>query len=224
MHFSVVVPWRSDDGIRAEIFEWITERWKILYPYEIEFIVCDSGDEPFSRSKSRNQGAKNASTDVLVFADADTIPVRRFIDKSVESASLSRWCIAYDMGRYYNLNSVHTRELLRADPATLICEPVEGMWDHKITSWAGMFAVSQEDFWRIGGYDERFIGWGHEDVALRLALDNEVCKHDRVVDGFAIHLDHPRANATFNTEIELANRRIFRRDYQRKYRWRDERV
>jgi hypothetical protein len=35
----------------------------------------------------------------------------------------------------------------------------------------GIFAVRREAFEDVGGEDERFVGWGMEDAALREALD-----------------------------------------------------
>lgn len=220
--FSVVIPWRTDSGHRQQVFDWVLERWCMIYGEEhVEIAYGDSGDSVFSRSRSRNELFKRTSGDVVVFADADTVPIRAFVDKAVEIASEGNWCIAYGRKGYFNLTEDATNRYLALSPMTEISIPKEGEYEHQLLSWAGMFAVRRENF---VGYDERFVGWGHEDVAFRLAMDNLVGKHDRVEDGYAVHLWHPRQEATFDTEVELKNRELFEKEYRKKYAWKDERV
>lgn len=222
--FDVVIPWRSDDGPRQKIFDWVLERWVMAYGDDTVMIAYgDSGGYPFSRSRTRNELADRTKNDVIVFADADTPPIRAFVDEAVEKAYASHgWCIAYDEGEYYNLDADVTARYLDLSPMTDIVKP--STYEHKLTSWAGMIAVHRDAFQKTGGYDERFVGWGHEDVAFRLALDNDVAPHERVNGGYVVHLWHPRQEATFDTEVELANRELFNREYKDKYSWRDERV
>ena len=223
--FSVVIPWRDDGTIeRVNNFDWIMSRWESIFGDNVWLHVGDSGDEIFSRSKTRNLLASQSESDVIVFADADTIPNPLYITQAVEKVrESSAWCIAYGEKRYYNLTEEASLKILSMNPASVLMEPPVSWCEHRLTSWAGMIAVSRDAFKSVGGYDERFIGWGHEDVALRLKLDNECGQHTRVDGGYVMHLWHPRAEADFGSVHELRNRKIFESDYRKRYNWRDER-
>ena len=72
MNIVIVVPWRADGAERSR-------NWTALRPhYETlgwPIYECDSGDEPFNRGRSQNQGAKAAGEDwdVMVVLDADVV-------------------------------------------------------------------------------------------------------------------------------------------------------
>lgn len=220
---SVIIPWRSDHGERERIFNWIIERWKKIYTFPcIEIIYGDSGDEIFNRGKSRNILADAATTDLLIFADGDTIPTKAYIDQAILIARYNQWAIAYDVERYYNLSSTASEVLLSGKPFACIPEPIEGNYDHKITSFSGMFVILKEDFNNVR-YDERFTGWGHEDVAFFIKA-TAILGDPKRVQGFVSHLYHSRTNADFNTLEEVLNRELFNTEYQQKYKWNDPRI
>lgn len=216
--FSVVMPFQSNDWDRYRIYQWIKKRWDICFP---GIQILETLSEPFSRSVWRNQLADMSSSDILVFADADTIPDVRFVNQSVINAASKGWSIAYDVGKYYNLSEDYTEDVLAAPTNMLLSEPIYGQYDHKITSWSGMFAVMKEDFNKVR-YDERFTGWGHEDTAWYVKACALIGQPIRV-NGYVCHLWHSRENADFNTPEELQNRKLFEREYKRKYNWRDPR-
>lgn len=223
--FSVLIPYRSSDPTREAIFNWIKSRWELLYQdFDVEILYGSNDDEVFSRSKSRNELAKKALSDILVFADADTIPVKDFVDRAVSKTENGLWCIAYGDNDYYNLTREATETILSFDPGIDVDRPNNADFEFRVMSWAGMFSVSKQDFFSIGGYDERFVGWGHEDVAFRLKADYFISKHLRVKDGFALHLWHPRDDSSFGTEDELRNRKLFESQYRRVFGWKDERL
>lgn len=212
--FSLIVPWRTDHGHREELWNWNKERWRELYDCEI--IEADSGDEVFSRAKSRNMAAAQAKYDELVIADADTIAHEdTMLDIIVGSGiTHNNWFIPYGKERYYNLNKETTEELLKMNPSSVLREPKEGEWDHKITSWAGILIFPRDKFLQFGGYDERFVGWGWEDNAFQIKMDRKFRKHERW-NGYVMHMWHERGEADFDTPHELANRKLFNREYRR---------
>jgi len=223
MSFTVVIPWRTDGGSRQRIHDWVFERWSLVYP-TTAIIVADSGDETFSRGASRNVGVEQSSTSVVVLADSDTVPIKAFVDAAVATAERGTMCFAYDKKRYYNLAEGPTERYLNLSPMTEVTKPLPGEYEHELTSWAGMIAVPRANFDQIGGYDERFVGWGHEDLAFQIKMDAECGPHERVNGGYVVHLWHPRGDATFDTTHELQNRALFKQEYQQKYGWRDPRV
>jgi hypothetical protein len=205
--FTAVVPWRASTGERQRLWNFCKERWN---EYGVPVIEADSGDEVFSRSKSKNLGVDLAETDVVVIADADTIPVLGFIKEAVRLAETEAWTLPYGLDRYYNLTERYTAEVLSRDPLYFYQEPVEGLWDFKLTSWAGMVTLRKELF---VGYDERFVGWGWEDNAWAAMMYKEHGVPPTRVNGWVAHLWHTRGE-DFGTDHELANRDIFNSSYR----------
>jgi len=77
----------------------------------------------------------------------------------------------------------------------------------------GLLVVSRAAWDRVGGYDERFIGWGHEDSDLHTRLLAEA--HWDRIEGQAWHLWHPRD--PHRTPERMANQRMMH-DVQDRYR------
>lgn len=68
----------------------------------------------------------------------------------------------------------------------------------------GLLVVHRRAWDAVGGYDERFVGWGHEDSALHTTLLAEA--HWDRIEGQAWHLYHARDKT--NTPERMANRQM----------------
>lgn len=197
MTLSVIIPWR-DSGCdwRMKSVRWLVERYDLLFP-DIELILGGVDmTGPFNRSAARNEAIAEARGDVLLIADADTVFQPDQIETGLDALEQGApWVIPYSLGRYYNLSADETIRTWREAPDAVIAEPDDHrLYEHKIDSWAGMLLVSRENYDKVGGYDERFKGWGYEDNAFRAALDHHVGPHQRV-DGYTLHLWHPAPEA-----------------------------
>ncbi len=224
---SLIVPFRHDDWGYRENNWWTCWRWWNTHgPKDIEICVSDDdGEEPFNRSRARNKAIEQSHGDILVIADADTLVDHVGLTKAIEKVGDGKapWVIPYNW--YYNMSKEYT-DLLNASEKPGAPDPKakEFSFEHKILSWAGILVVPRTAALSIGGYDERFEGWGHEDVAFRIKLDAE-WGHPRRTDGNAYHYWHPiNKKETFNSPSELANRRLFQVEYVEKYDWKDERL
>jgi SAM-dependent methyltransferase len=102
------------------------------------------GETRFNKSRAHNAGARRASRDgaeFLCFLDADTLVERGFYDWIAANARPDRFLIAGP-----------------------------GPNGRDVPSMAGLLVVSAEAFRKIDGFDEAFVGWGGEDIELRLRL------------------------------------------------------
>jgi len=102
----VIIPWRTDNGPRQEIFDWVLSRWKAHYE-SFGVIVSDTGDEVFSRGASRNQGVRDSDADIVILADADTTPVGYgLLESYINVIKDDCWYVAYPEGHYYEIVSL----------------------------------------------------------------------------------------------------------------------
>jgi hypothetical protein len=219
--FSVVIPVSKVMTARRNlVLHWVIDRWSGYWDEnQLQIILGTDDSEPFNRAKARNVGLAQVKTEHVVIADGDTAFDPPAIDEGLERLSDIPWIVPYGDNEYYNLTQEYT-ETIMDYPLDALINPV---WDFRVQSWAGLLIARTEDCLNVG-YDERFKGWGWEDVAFRVKMDAEVGKHGRISHGRALHLWHSREGADFGTPEELANRIIFDEEYRRKYNWRDERI
>lgn len=212
MKLSIIVPWRNiGDPWRWQSWKWLRQRYERLLP-ETELVYGSDDSEPFNRSSTRNHLVERSEGDILLIADADTVFHRDQIEVAISKIlSGASWVIPYSEQRYYNVTAEETALIWASPFESTIPELTDSsQWDHKITSWAGLLLVTRESFDKVGGYDERFQGWGYEDNAFRAALDHRVGPHARV-DSYALHLWHPAPEEEcFGQPNIEANRELYR--------------
>jgi len=120
----VIIPWRTDNGPRQEIFDWVLSRWKAHYE-SFGVIVSDTGDEVFSRGASRNQGVRDSDADIVILADADTTPVGYgLLESYINVIKDDCWYVAYPEGHYYNLTREFTHKTLQNPPEAVLLAQV----------------------------------------------------------------------------------------------------
>lgn len=223
-NLAVIIPWNPDttDEYRKRSLQVICDHMEASM-LGAEIVIGEGVEQPFNRSRARNKAVEATKREALLILDADTFIPSSSILAGVEALDAgSSWVIPYNT--YYNLNQRKTDEIYASESTeTLDVEPVRGEYEHRILSWAGALMVKTSDYWKVGGYDERFYGWGWEDVAFRVIADHELGAHERV-GSFVSHLWHPRPQEIcFGFEDERRNAKLFDKEYRIKYNWKDER-
>lgn len=184
---AVVIPWRGGDPDRERHHETVRARLRDMLP-DAWHIDADSGHQPFSRAGSRNHGvrlAQDVGAEVVVLCDADTLPEREPLLAAIDSAHDGRLHLPYV--HFRGLSETGTRHYLGGTPAEACEAELETTW-----STGGVMVIQPEAWWRMGGSDERFRGWGFEDTATRVACDallGPTVRHT----GTIYHLWHPTA-------------------------------
>jgi hypothetical protein len=157
---SVLIPFRGDGAQRDRLWAHCRNLWAQL---PVELVVGeDSGDAPFNVSRAFNDAASRASGDIFMLYGADQLPDLDRILWASEQLETHAWCALYAGTGAYSQAS--TEALLNGYG-----------WDRAVfDQWApfctGILAVTRETWADVNGMDERFFGWGCEDVALRVAL------------------------------------------------------
>ncbi len=161
---SLLVPYRPENEHRRRIGDW---QWRYLaatYP-GVQIVRCDDGrvDGPFCRSAALNRARQLATGDVLWCMDVDAAPHRDDLGIALAALGDHGWLTVY--AGVLQLDEVGTRYVLdaNADPHT---------WNaHTRRGPAHGLPMIRADVWDdIGGWDEQYVGWGYEDVAMRDTL------------------------------------------------------
>lgn len=160
MDVSVLIPWRTDNGIRARNFEYVLRMWK-----QTGAQICigeDDPEGPFNCSRAQNRAFKQAERNHLVMIGADTLPPdlgfiwERFRHHDED------WFPIFSETAYYSRES--TERILAG--AFRAVEP----YDYVLPFCTGPVALTRDAYLATGGMDERFSGWGYEDAAFRQTL------------------------------------------------------
>ena len=181
---AIMVPRRAGDPVREHAWEYTRKHWETLgWP-----IFEGHHDEgPFNASAARNAAARLAGDwDVAVFVDADTVMLDHASVRSAVDLAASSGQFVRPFTNYWMLDQRGAASLMETGK-----RPVSGIRRLGEAAHGGVNVIPRKLWDAIGGYDERFKGWGSEDTAVELA--------GRVIGGFAqipgdvYHLWHPKS-------------------------------
>lgn len=128
----------------------------------------------FNRGASRNAAAQAAGEwDCALFVDADVLIERRNIWRALDAAYLEDR-VVFPHDRYHALSAMGRAERMTTAPTN-----------------GGALAISRVAWERVGGYDPRFTGWGHEDAAFYLATSTLLGDPIRL-PGVMSEINHPK--------------------------------
>lgn len=152
------MPWRATPD-RIPAFERCTRYW-LNHGYRV---VCADSDPQrrFNRSTARNNAILETSTDVVILADADTLPANiTQIRQAVTVAADGVVVRPYDHYRLLPADAVNTANLATVTPIRQF-----------ISKWrpASIIVTTRETYTTVGGFDPLFWGWGYEDSAFWMA-------------------------------------------------------
>jgi len=190
-----------DDG-SDEQTDIVVEKWRGKLP-----IRCEHFHQPhefFRRAAALNAAVRHASGNYLIFIDGDCLPHRHFIEDHLKHAQAG----AFVQGRRAGIRARYVRRVsprnfhplalflrrqlydvrrgLRRPWPTIKTEPRRAINGCNFSVW-------RDDFYRVNGYNEAFVGEGLEDTELAERLVNSGLVSKTVYGQMIVyHLDHPR--------------------------------
>jgi glycosyltransferase involved in cell wall biosynthesis len=205
---SIVIPFRAPNvpDERVRNINWLKHYWSTHLP-GAEVIVGEDEDycRAFSKSVAVNNGVKKSKGDVLVIVDADGyLPIEQVLYCAKEIRDARKrghrlWFMPYR--KFYRLSNAATLRLINSDirkpyqfPEEVSSEDILNLSDANPNIAHRYGALIQilprEAFEIVGGWDERFRGWGGEDHAAMRATDTLYAPH-KTLPTPVYHLWHP---------------------------------
>lgn len=183
MKVAIVVPWRGGNPQREANWAYCKPWWERFGWPIVQ--VHHTGNDPFNRAWCINEGARRAFPwDAIVVVDADVVEeshdqVREAVDVALRTNAFT---IAHSVGK--DLSHRGTERVFSGEEFdwNRECIAVRDGCESRVN------VFSRDMFEELGGYDTRFEGWGHEDVAFSVAA--ATLQPFQRVDGACWHLWH----------------------------------
>jgi len=178
------------------------QRWlqETLCPtYGAQYTEVDQA----SRAKARNVGAASVTSDFILFCDDDVIPHPKTIALTLERAAQGYFCCGarrrflpmnldrHMIGQLVNGSRWNELDALANDSRAPASGHTNGFKETQYhRTYIGCFGlVPTATFHEVGGFDERFEGWGLEDTELMRRLLG-VLGFRSLRAGTVWHVDH----------------------------------
>jgi hypothetical protein len=167
-------------NLACTVRQWEALNWPVH--------LGDCEGEHFNRGEAINAAAREATdagADVLIVADCDFLlddphqAARGAEDALRDNAYVV--CFSY-MRALGQQGTNAMREGRRWQKADVI--------ENIALIWGNCFAIPTELFWKVCGFDPRFIGWGAEDIAFLVSASTMGGPKSRI-EGGSFHLTHP---------------------------------
>jgi len=191
---------KEQQGVSCEII-LVEQSWERLLGDEslpgVQHIHArsTSADMPFNKSWAMNVGARHARADTLIFHDGDMLAPVGYAASVCELAV--RGFQAARIPRLVFYPDQVTSELIQAERSLAAVRRIAEVRQN----CRGISLVMNKDaYWRIGGHDESFYGWGGE--------DDEILQRAETLNfypgGFMpfVHLWHPAQKEKHSGMVE----------------------
>lgn len=234
---SYILTYRQGEGTarRDNLLAVLT--WLARYP-DFEVIVVEQDDAPrlegplphpqcrhvfaynpgpFNKGWGFNVGVRHARFNAYAFGDADVITGDVVID------AIHYLAQGYQAVKpYRRLVDLDEAQSARVRAGEFDWQPApesqalnrEGIGEFLVFA-GGLFLMTRTGFARVGGWDERFLGWGGEDDAMSYKIERSRMPALELDARTAVHLYHPRPPESTSGQAHYASNLAVLDDYLR---------
>lgn len=208
----ILVPRRPDNGHRDELWAWCKPHWADL---GFDIYEGDQLEGPFNRSAGVNTAARLAGNwDTALVIDSDVLVDLHNVEQGIELAEKTGRQV-FPFRKYHALSQPGTPKVMAGFKGNWA--PLTRATFHDNRS--ACFAIPRTTWDKVGGFDERFVGWGWEDVAFAFAVSAAAGNYLRLT-GDLWHLWHPKnPENDHNAPLYIANRNLCTRYIEHMYSW-----
>lgn len=210
---SLLIPFSTKNKMRKRVLKWLIAYWQHELP-EAEIIIGRCKSRVFCKGEALNDAMRKASGEIIVIIDSDAYldgsVIKRCARRILEEKKYGNrlWYVPYR--HLYRLTKYTTERIIYSNPKhplRLSSPPPpcsyesnghKSKYGHRYGAMCMMFP--REAIEILGGFDERFKGWGGEDVALLRALDTLYAKH-KTTKNDILHLWHPFIGENYKTRV-----------------------
>ena len=200
----------ADDGSTADTQHMIA-KFRETSKFEVHHVWQE--DDGFRAAQIRNKAVANSKGEYIIFIDGDCVVYPNFIEGHNRLAEKGYFV----RGSRVMLSDTYTQEFIQTEISPLglgffelfylwrkkkikrifplVSIPLGLLRKQKKKEWYGVktcnLGMWREDFLAVNGFDEQYVGWGHEDADLAIRLiNNGVCRKEGVNAVTVLHLWH----------------------------------
>lgn len=181
----------SEEYDQESTTDWILDEYK--NKFSLLKVVSKKSDGLFSRSNLINQGVEESTTSFICIQDGDVV-----LPKDVYEHSLNLLYSGFDLVYPFNRK---VKQIL--DKHTFIrdynFENISTKSEFRPNADGGMQFIKKEPFFKIGGYNTNFKGWGSEDNEFILRVILGDLKFIRLNNSL-YHFKHEKDTTTENND------------------------
>ena len=193
----ICIPWRTDHAWREHIFNWVLPAWRAT-GLDVR-VGHDDGTGPINVSKALNRARAQSSSSVLVVASADHVPDVQAVVEASAAAMTHGWAPLFTATAGITLDA--TRDIINGTDVD-VTQHITG----EAPFCTALLAVRADVWDGVGGWDERFHGWGCEDTAFRMVLETLYPNPPALTPRRTIALWHEAADKSrFDANVLLLN-------------------
>jgi glycosyltransferase involved in cell wall biosynthesis len=228
----------SDDGSSEDLVSGLEDLIK-KSDFNVKFV--QQKDAGFRLARCRNNGARQASGDFLVFFDQDLLFSFRYLETLLNHAKPRQFVVGNPIRLTQPQSDLITDEMITLGDFNSVLTAMQRNMTKKqhrkelVYSVlyrlklrrigpklrGGIVGFNKSDFIKVNGYDEKFEGWGNEDDDLGVRLyASGVRGANPFIEEYSLHLYHQRfhqgerANKTYQKKrMREINRKNFRCTY-----------
>lgn len=218
----------SDDGSKENIEKFLKDEFK--GEKKLKVILVKQEDLGFRASRARNNGARVATGDLLIFIDSDIIMPSDFIETFYKKRKHGRINLSRSIRLSKEMSEKITVEDIKKDKMEQYIDKKQYFYNieryyknrfysifmKKKQAWkfrSMAFSMYKKDYIKIDGMDEKFIGWGSEDAefgtrAYFMGMDIQN-SHKNNFQFHLWHKSHGSGETTYDMLLEKCSKEDF---------------